>query len=226
MSKPIPPESQDELLLRANRLAGHSIQTLANTYHQIIPPSLHQAKGFIGQLVEMALGVVESNLPEPDFAHLGIELKTLPVDKQGLPRESTYVCTAPFGQTFERWENSRVRAKLAHVLWIPVEADPNIELKERRFGMPLLWRPSKEVESVLQQDWEELSSMLSMGEVDQISAKLGTYLQLRPKAAHSRVLSRTVSNNDETPLRNPKGFYLRTTLTKKILEENYCLSNH
>lgn len=226
MSKPIPPQSQDELLLRANRLAGHSIQTLANTYHQIIPPSLHQAKGFIGQLVEIALGVVESNLPEPDFAHLGIELKTLPVDKHGLPRESTYVCTAPFGQTFECWENSRVRAKLAHVLWVPVEADPSIELKERRFGMPLLWQPSKEVESVLQQDWEELSSMLIMGEVDQISAKLGTYLQLRPKAAHSRILSRTVSNNDETPLRNPKGFYLRTALTKKILAENYCLSNH
>lgn len=223
MRKPSPPESEQALLSRAHNLAGLTIQALALWHHQTIPPSLHQAKGFVGQLIEHALGVVESNLPEPDFPNLGIELKTIPIDNNGLPRESTYICTAPLNAPPEVWKTSRVRAKLARVLWVPIESTPTIPLEKRRIGTPLLWSPSPIVETILKNDWLELSSMIHFGEIEKISAHLGTYLQIRPKAAHSRILSQTLNESGEEIVANPKGFYLRTILTRKILEENYCL---
>lgn len=219
-----PPQSETELLSRCIKLSGITFSTLATRYHQKLPPSLTQAKGLIGQLLEYALGASAGNLPEPDFPNLGIELKTIPIDSKGQPRESTYVCTAPINlrAEIESWENSRVRKKLSRVLWVPVEADPEIPLPDRRIGNAQLWNPDPKTEAILQQDWEELTLMLHLGQTDNLSAKIGTYLQIRPKAQHSRILNPGINEHGEEILINPKGFYLRTALTQKILAEHYC----
>lgn len=219
-----PPESETELLSRCLKLSGITFSTLATHYHQKLPPSLTQAKGLIGQLLEYALGASAGNQPEPDFPNLGIELKTIPIDCKGQPRESTYVCTAPINlkAEIESWENSRVRKKLSRVLWVPVEADPEIPLPERRIGIAQLWSPDSKTEAILQQDWEELTLMLHLGQTDNLSAKIGTYLQIRPKAAHSRILNPGINEHGEEILINPKGFYLKTVLTQKILADCYC----
>jgi DNA mismatch repair protein MutH len=219
-----PPNSEQELLSRCYKLSGITLSALAARYHQTLPPSLTQAKGLVGQLLELALGASAGNQPEPDFPNLGIELKTIPINNNGQPRESTYVCTAPinFAAEMESWEHSRVRKKLAHVLWVPIEADPTIPLAERRIGIAQLWHPDPTTEGILRQDWEELSLMLHLGQTDNLSAKIGTYLQIRPKAAHSRILNPGINEHGDTILINPKGFYLRTTLTQKILTEQYC----
>jgi DNA mismatch repair protein MutH len=221
-----PPKSEAELLQRCHQISGRTFFELAMAYHQTVPTSLNQAKGFMGQLIEQILGASAGNQPEPDFPNLGIELKTLPINADGRPRESTYVCTAPLGLNaqIEQWENSRVRKKLARVLWLPIIADPNIDLSERRIGSALLWSPNAHTLTTLQQDWEELTQMLHLGQVANLSAKIGTYLQIRPKAAHSRILYPSVNEHGEEILMNPKGFYLRTSLTQKILQEHYCYS--
>lgn len=219
-----PPTSEAALLDRSLKLSGISFSELAARYHQTLPTSLKQAKGLVGQLLECALGASAGNLPEPDFPNLGIELKTIPIDANSQPRESTYVCTAPINLSaeIESWEQSRVRKKLARVLWVPVEADPHIPLAERRIGTAQLWSPDPHTEAILRQDWEELTHMLHLGQTDNLSAKIGTYLQIRPKAAHSRVLNRGINELGEEILINPKGFYLRTVLTQKILAACYC----
>ena len=104
------PTTTAELLDRAEALAGLTLAELALRLQQTLPRSLAKAKGFMGQLMEIALGATASSLPEPDFQHLGIELKTLPLNANGAPRESTYVCTAPLtlSSEIESWENSRV----------------------------------------------------------------------------------------------------------------------
>lgn len=219
-----PPTSEAVLLNRSSKLSGISFSELAARYHQTLPTSLKQAKGLVGQLLEYALGASAGNLPEPDFPNLGIELKTIPIDANGQPRESTYVCTAPINlhAETETWAESRVRKKLARVLWVPVEADPHIPLAERHIGTAQLWSPDPHTEAILRQDWEELTHMLHLGQTDNLSAKIGTYLQIRPKAAHSRVLNRGINELGEEILINPKGFYLRTVLTQKILAACYC----
>ena len=55
-------------------------------------------------------------MPEPDFQHIGVELKTLPVDQNFRPKESTYVCTVPLIRNAGAiWETSTVKLKLSRV---------------------------------------------------------------------------------------------------------------
>ena len=223
------PRSETELLARAHQIAGLTYAQLAAQLHEPVPRDLRKAKGWGGQLLELSLGATASSLPEPDFQQIGVELKSLPINTNGLPRESTYVCTVPLtNNTGLSWTNSWVRRKLARVLWIPVEGTPEIPLPERRIGTPLLWSPSHAQEAVLQQDWEELMDLVCLGQLAQISARLGTYLQIRPKAANARVLSDTFDEQGRKSQTLPRGFYLRTAFTRQILEQHYvsCSQNN
>ena len=94
-------------------------------------------------LLETALGTTAGSKAEQDFSHLGIELKTLPINAEGFPLETTFVSLAPLVQNSGvNWENSHVRHKLSKVLWIPIEGSRDIPLRERHIGQPILWQPS------------------------------------------------------------------------------------
>lgn len=217
-----PPQSEEELLQRTHRIAGLSLGDLARQYDVDVPPNLRRQKGWVGQLLELALGADAQSLAEPDFRAIGVEMKTVPLDSRGRPRESTYVCTVPLEDGLEPdWESTWLRRKLARVLWVPVEAEPLIPLEKRRIGTALLWSPSEEEETLLRRDWEELSEMICMGELEQISARLGTVLQIRPKAANASVRCRSVGAGGEAILTNPRGYYLRPAFTRRILEQHY-----
>ncbi len=79
------PESERELLERAERLAGWTLAEIALDLKTRLPSDLKRAKGWIGELIERALGASAFSLPEPDFPRLGIELKTIPADRAGRP---------------------------------------------------------------------------------------------------------------------------------------------
>ena len=211
-----PPKTEQELLDRANELAGKTFASLSQSLNKKIPANLLTEKGWLGQLLELALGATAGSKPEPDFQHLGIELKTLPLNAQQQPKESTFICTASLPCANE-WRQSDVWQKLKCILWIPIEADPNIPFSERRIGTPILWRPTTAQEKILQQDWEELTEMLTIGDYQNLTAKVGTYLQMRPKAANSNVLRKAINREGEPQLIVPRGFYLRTIFTKQIL---------
>jgi DNA mismatch repair protein MutH len=215
-----PPKSQVELLARCEALAGKTLGQVAINLGLAVPDNLQRYKGWVGALLEAALGADAGNRAEPDFLDLSIEMKTLPLNKQGLPKESTYVCTVSMQQTGElNWHQSWLKRKLSHVLWVPIEADKAIPLGERYIGQAWLWQPSAEQEALLQRDWEELMDRIVLGGQSDITAKEGEYLQIRPKAAHSRVVAMGVSAEGLGEKINPKGFYLRTAFTRILLEQ-------
>ena len=219
-----PPSTEQELLARARELAGKTLGELARKHGRTVPKNLRRAKGWFGQLIEDSLGATAASLAEPDFQQLGIELKTIPVSRDGKPRESTYVCVVPLtGGDGLVWEDSWVRRKLQRVLWVPVQADPDVPLAERRAGSPLLWDLEPDLEAVLRTDWEELMDMVCLGQLEQISARHGIYLQIRPKAANSRALRWAIGETGERILTNPRGFYLRTAFTSEVLRRHYAL---
>ncbi|MCK5498576.1 MAG: DNA mismatch repair endonuclease MutH, partial [Gammaproteobacteria bacterium] len=164
-----------------------------------------------------SLGATASSLPEPDFQHIGVELKTLPLNKNGTPKESTYVCAINLTRIESQWEESLVKRKLSRVLWLPIEADPDIPLAARRIGSAILWSPDEEQEATLRRDWEELMDMIATGELEQITAHQGQYLQVRPKAANTKALRNGINDEGEEILTLPRGFYLRTSFTRQIL---------
>lgn len=221
---PAPPENEAVLLQRAQALAGFTLEALAEKIGLPMPANLKRDKGWVGMLLERHLGASAGSKAEQDFAHLGIELKTIPVDSAGRPLETTFVCVAPLtGNSGVTWETSHVRHKLARVLWIPVEGDRAIPLAARRVGAPLLWSPNAEEEQMLRQDWEELMDMIVLGQVEQISARHGAWLQIRPKAANSKALTEGIGADGQPVMTLPRGFYLKKSFTAPLLARHFLL---
>lgn len=175
-------------------------------------------------LLEWHLGASAGSKAEQDFAHLGIELKTIPVDRYGKPLETTFVCVAPLtGNSGVTWQNSHVRHKLARVLWMPVEGERDIPLGERRVGAPLLWSPDAQEDEMLRQDWEELMDMIVLGQVERITARHGAWLQIRPKAANSKALTEGIGDRGQPIMTLPRGFYLKKSFTGPLLARHFLV---
>lgn len=214
------PKTTEELLSRAQAIAGLSFDELATQLGIPVPPDLKRDKGWVGMLLETALGATAGSKAEQDFRHLGIELKTIPINAQGYPLETTFVSLAPLIQNSGvNWQNSHVRHKLSRVLWIPIEGSRSIPLAERRIGTPILWQPSEQQERQLQRDWEELMDYIVLGQLDKINARLGEVLQLRPKGANSKSLTKGIGKHGEIIDTLPLGFYLRKAFTHEILQQ-------
>ncbi len=213
-------KTESELLAKAQWLSGFSLGEIATSLNIVIPPDLRRDKGWVGMLIETALGAKAGSKAEQDFAHLGIELKTIPINSQGLPLETTFVSLAPLtNNSGITWETSHVRHKLQKVLWIPIEGERQIPLAERRIGQPILWTPTQTQEMQLKQDWEELMELIVLGRLNEINAKIGEVLQLRPKGKNSRSLANAFNQAGERVQSLPLGFYLRKNFTTKILQQ-------
>lgn len=212
------PQTLEQLLSQAQSIAGLTFGELADELHIPVPPDLKRDKGWVGMLLERALGATAGSKAEQDFSHLGVELKTLPINAEGYPLETTFVSLAPLVQNSGvKWENSHVRHKLSCVLWMPIEGSRHIPLRERHIGAPILWKPTAEQERQLKQDWEELMDLIVLGKLDQITARIGEVMQLRPKGANSKAITKGIGKNGEVIDTLPLGFYLRKEFTAQIL---------
>ena len=214
------PKNEAELLTRAQDLAGMTLGEIAAKISVEVPKDLKRGKGWIGLLLEQVLGASAGSRPEPDFPHLGIELKSLPINYQGKPLETTFVCVAPLtGLVGAQWQTSHIRNKLARVLWIPVISERSIAVAERIVGTAFIWSPSQEEEHLLALDWQELTDMIVLGNVENIHGKHGQVLQLRPKAANSHAKTQAFNRHGQPFMTLPRGFYLKTAFTQALLNK-------
>ena len=214
------PETEAELMSRCELFAGLEMQQIASMLSFTLPPDLKRDKGYVGQLAEHLLGCDAGNLAQPDFVNLAIELKTLPVDGLGRVMESTYISMVPLTADKQHvWLDSVVYAKLKRVLWLPVEATKNLDLAKRRFGQAILWQPDNLLLSELQADYDYIMERVILGELEDLSATEGKYIQVRPKAANSKVLTETINSDGEVVKTLPRGFYLRPAFTQSIIDD-------
>ncbi|MGB3724611.1 MAG: DNA mismatch repair endonuclease MutH [Glaciecola sp.] len=217
-----PPESEQQLMRRANALAGLSLGDVAMQLDVSVPDNFKRHKGWTGQLIEAYLGASAGSKPQQDFVELGIELKTLPLSHAHKPLETTYVCYAPLTNIAGlSWETSNVRNKLQKVLWIPIQGEREIPPTERLIGSPILWQPSPEQNKALKQDWEELMDLICLGQIESVTARTGEVMQLRPKAADGKTLTQAIGPTGAFIQTRPRGFYLRKEFTQQILREAF-----
>ena len=220
----MPPKTEAEVLERAMALAGLTLGAIARSHFMRVPESTTRSKGWAGQLLERALGATAGSKAAPDFEHIHVEMKSLPVDRMGTPLESTYVCKVPLdGAGGGGWEDSWVCNKLSRVLWVPILSERSVPIQDRLVGTPFLWSPSEEESVVLRQDWEMLMEMILQGEIGRINGKLGEALHIRPKAARGADKKWTLGQEGEWVQANPRGFYLRTSFTRGVLHRQLAL---
>jgi len=212
------PKNEAELIQRAQALAGLSLGEIAQQQKVKVPTNLNKEKGWIGLLLEQALGASAGSKPVPDFPHLGIELKSIPIDRTGKPLETTFVCVAPLtGLVGATWQTSHIKNKLARVLWVPVISERDIPVAERMVCTPFIWSPSQSEDQLLSQDWQELTDMIVLGNVENIHGKHGQVLQLRPKAANSQARTKAFNKHGQPFMTLPRGFYLKTAFTRQLI---------
>jgi DNA mismatch repair protein MutH len=220
-----PPANEQELITRAQSLAGQTLAQLALQANVAMPENLKREKGWVGLLLEHLLGATAGSKPVPDFPELGVELKTLPINRQGKPLETTFVCVAPLtGLNGVTWETSHLKNKLKRVLWVPIIAERDIPLAERMVASAFLWSPSPQEEQLLAQDWQELTDMIVLGQVEQIHGKHGQVLQLRPKAANSKAKTKAFDHQGRPFETLPRGVYLKTQFTQQLIKHYLFLN--
>ena len=224
MLKPSPPLTINELMQRVEQIAGLTLGEIAAEFNFKTPEHLLREKGWQGQLLEYVLGATAGSKPVPDFEHLGIELKTIPIGFNGKPLETTYVSVVPLTNlTGMTWQSSTVKKKLTHVLWLPILAEKAIQPIDRTIGFGFLWQPSEIQEHQLQRDWEEQMELIALGRIDEISGHLGEVMQIRPKAANSKALTDVIGPNGTMTQTLPRGYYLKIPFTTQILAEQFGL---
>jgi DNA mismatch repair protein MutH len=214
----------DALLAHARALVGVELAELADQLGLPVPAGAVRTKGWAGQILERELGVESGGQRGPDFAALGVELKTVPVDAALSPRESTAVCQIdPIGIAAESWDTSYVRQKLSRVLFIALEVSSRAgggsrSVGDHRVAAVRLWSPSPDDEEALRADFELfVRGFFRQGRGAEITGHHGVALQVRPKGRNAEDLRRAYGP-DGAPVRIGKcGFYLRPSFVGPIV---------
>lgn len=201
------PQSEEILMLRTQRICGMTIGELAHALQIKVPTEMKWAKGFAGQLIEIALGASAGSNPVQDFPVLGIELKTIPIKFNGTPAETTHVCTLHPNSCGQTFENSNFLNKIKKVLWLPIEGEKTIALKDRHIGEGFIWEITPQDYEVLKIDWEEIMEFVRLGKMNELNAKVGTWMQVRPAGF--------INGQKQF------GFYLRKEFTTRILNKHF-----
>ncbi|MBX2812405.1 MAG: DNA mismatch repair protein MutH [Myxococcales bacterium] len=198
------------------------MQEIAHAIGAQIPGDTTRAKGWVGQLVEDALGATAGNRAVPDFEALGIELKTVPVDPDGRPRESTYITILPLNELARAtFRTTSLAKKLNRVLFVPVEAHPQLPLSVRRLGSPFLWYPTHQHMEALENDWNQFAECIRKNGVDGLGSHLGNILQIRPKGSDARDRTKVHTRGGVTIETMRRGLYLRPRFVQQLFSQSF-----
>ena len=205
------------VLDKARALEGLRVVDLARRVGTDTPRGGLHGKGRLGEFIERALGATGgSGRRIVDFPEIGLELKTIPVGPDGSPQESTFVCGVDLAEDVD-WDQSWAFQKLRRVLFLPLIGERRCAAGSRVLGQCVLFEPTAEEDATLRSDYDEVMGLVGIGRIEEVTAHLGTYLQLRPKAKDGH--ARTVSHgpDGEAIPTVPRGFYLRTQFTAHVL---------
>jgi DNA mismatch repair protein MutH len=211
---------RERLLAHARALVGVTLAELADGLGLPVPAGRVRSKGWSGQIVERELGAGDGPGRGQDFAALGIELKTVPVDRDLVPRESTAVCQIdPIAIAGESWETSYLREKLSQVLWVGLEVPAGEgSVGDRRVVAVRLWTPSPEEQALLRADFELfVRAYFRRGQGAAITGHQGQVLQVRPKGRNAADLRRAFGPTGQPTEIGKCGFYLRPGFVARVL---------
>ena len=214
-----PPKNFEELISYLDAICGKNLFELSQRVGLSLPASTRQGKGFAGELIELCTGASAGNASIPDFPNLWLELKTIPVDEKLIPLESTFISYAPLTNIrCLSFEKSSLYSKISRVLFVIVLAPRNLKIAERKILGYFFWQPSEEELKNIKDDFNELMEMVKTGNIERVTAKIGTVIQMRPKCANGKQTTDCIGPDGIFIKTRPRGFYMRRCFTQKLLE--------
>ncbi len=216
-SKP-PPESVDELMQRAAHMMGQTFGTLCQQHGYTQDVFAKRHKGGAGELIERVLGADARNHDGPDLMHLGIEIKTLPLDERGRVAESTYVCRCQLDQLAQaQYEQSRLYAKTRQILFVCIDGAKVAPFAERTVGLSFLWSPTPAIDPVFRADWTDATDLIASGFRDGLDARRGQIIQVRPKGRNQHDTMLLAQAGEQHAIKTC-GFYIRQRFTNLLID--------
>ncbi|QJC30583.1 MutH/Sau3AI family endonuclease [Enterobacteriaceae endosymbiont of Neohaemonia nigricornis] len=201
------------LILKLKLIIGYSITDIAKFLNYPIPINIKYNKGFAGQLIEYYLiGRHINNKYHQDFEHLGIEIKTITINKNFNVLNDSYICTCSlFKNNNMFWNTSILYKKLSIILWIPIITNSiNTPLKERIIGHPKLWSPTVDEKKILYKDWYNLIQLLILGQIQELNNYYGSILIIKNKS-NKKQNTKFIDYLGNVCYTSPKAFFLKKT---------------
>lgn len=212
--------SEEELERHAWDLTGRSAGEVADLLGMKIAKSDQGGeRAGLGELVERYFGKLRDNAPEPDIKNLGIEIKTLPMERRSAAwrvKEPTSVTQIDYHELArQNWATAPIRKKIKRILWVPFEHD---KTDKRRcvFRRPFLWSPPAVDEPAFQADFDGVRQMVRQGKAHELSETLSKVLAARRKGASG---SRTTQPYSAEPAKT-RAWAFKTAYTQPLLEQN------
>lgn len=159
---------EESLLKHAKSLKGKKIHDL------LAGKDFDSGKGAIGNIIEReGFGIANNNDARPDFAHLGIELKALPlkVDAKGGLRvkERTKVCSINYKELIkERWDASHAKSKLIKILFVFYRYDSKSPNHSQILDFHLFHLGNAD-EPLISSDWHRTQQRVQDGKAHELS---------------------------------------------------------
>lgn len=209
-----------DLLRVYTEIQGIPFRELAETLTYDISKDPKSMKAAAGDIAEIVAGKKPDSLPEADFSQFDIEVKTVPLDLMGHPRENTKITALNYTRLLtEEWATSHVYEKVRVVLFVPIVKEDTKRPDSWYVRSPFIWMPSRGQLSVIRNDWETIQGMVQRGE--QLAAKIGQYLIANTSGQGKGRDERTYHLLNGRAIKvKTRAFFLRKTFVSEILEAN------
>jgi DNA mismatch repair protein MutH len=161
-----------ELVRRYSEVQGVPFAELAELLACPLPPDPKRDKGYAGRLIEQIGGKAPDSSSAPDLDDFDIEVKTVPIGLDMVPREPTKITSLnPAALAEEEWFTSHVYRKARVLLFVPVVKADLEDVAAWYVRRPFIWLPPASDLLQLQRDWEDIKELVLTHGPDALSSK-------------------------------------------------------
>lgn len=209
-----------DLLRVYTEIQGIPFRELAETLGYDISKDPKSMKSAAGDIAELVAGKKPDSLPQADLSEFDIEVKTVPLDLRGYPRENTKITALNYASLLtEEWATSHVYEKVRVVLFVPIVKEETNRPDSWYVRSPFIWMPSRDQLGVMREDWETIQEMVQSGE--QLAASVGQYLIANTSGQGRGRDARTYQLADGRTIEvKTRAFFLRKSFVAEILKAN------
>jgi len=177
------------------------------------------SKSYAARVIRRALGATKVDARLREFEEFGIEIKIVPLPREGRPWEAMSFPAFKYAELVEEtWDVADLRERLQRLLIVPAYAeDRDVPQVDRVLGSPFFWTPSDDEWQTVQREWAMFQREIRNGRARSLTLPSATQcVHVRPHARDSR-------DTDLAPVVGPvvkKSFWLNQDYVGDVIRQH------